>query len=154
MISKKSKDVASDILKKYREKNGDDIVYDLTSSNAQRNINRPQLKTPNGLDEYMKEHLSKGIERISVVVSFIVETDGRISCPVVERGNDLKAVKNVIHCLRNTKGWQPAVKDGVPVRARVSHFFSYKTVVTMVQRSVPVYNRPNNYNSFQRRRGF
>ena len=102
----------------------------------------------------MKKHLSTTTEKVSVVVSFIVETDGHISCPVVERGNDLKAVKNVIHCLRKTKGWQPAIKDGMPVRSRISHFFSYKTVVTTVQRSIPVYNRPNSYNDFRRRRGF
>ena len=154
-ISKKSKDVADDILKKFGEKNGGDVVYDLTSFKAYKNINRPLLNTPNGLDEYMKEHLSKSTEKVSVVVSFIVETDGRISCPVVERGNDLKAVKNVINCLRKTKGWQPALKDGIPVRSRISHFFSYKTVVTTVQRSIPVYSpRPRSNNDLQRRRGF
>ena len=153
-ISKKSKDVAGDMLKIYGEKNGDDVVYDLTSFKASKNIHRPLLNTPNGLDEYMKKHLSTTTEKVSVVVSFIVETDGRISCPVVERGNDLKAVKNVIHCLRKTKGWQPAIKDGMPVRSRISHFFSYKTVVTTVQRSIPVYNRPNSYNDLRRRRGF
>ena len=154
-INKKSKDVAGDLLIKDREKGGHDVVYDLTSYDNHKDISRPRLKTPNGLDDYMKEHLSKSTEKVSVVVSFIVETDGSISCPIVERGNDLEAVKNVIHCLRKTKGWQPAVKDGVAVRARISHFFSYKKVVTMVQRSVPVYNRPNyNYNDLQRRRGF
>ena len=154
-INKKSKDVASDILKKHGEKEGNDVVYDLTSNNAHKDISRPQLKTPNGLDEYMKENLSHATDKVSVVVSFIVETDGHISCPVVEQGNELKAVKNVIHCLRKTEGWQPAVKDGVPVRSRISHFFSYKTVVTTVQRSVPVYGRPNStFDDYRRRRGF
>ena len=153
-ISKKSKDVVGDILIKNGEKGGNDVVYNLTSHNAHKNISRPQLNSPNGLDEYMKDHLSQSTEKVSVVVSFIVEKDGRISCPVVERGNDLKAVKNVIHCLRNTKGWQPAIKDGVPVRARISHFFSYKTVVTMVNRSVPVYNNPTTFDDYRRRRRY
>ena len=153
-ISKKSKEVSGDIMKKYGEKNGTDVVYDLTSYNANGSIIRPRLKTEDGLDEYMKQHLSKKNEIVNVVVSFIAETDGRISCPVVERGNDLKAVKDVIRCLRKTKGWQPAVKDGMPVRARISHFFSYKTVVTVVRRSVPVYNRLNTFDDYRKRRGF
>ena len=150
-INKKSKDAADDLQKKHEENDNIEAVYDLTSYSHHQGIKRPQLKKPDGLDEYMKEHLSKNTETVSVVASFIVEKDGRVSCPVVERANDLKAAKNVIHCLRKTKGWQPAYKDGVPVRARISHFFSYKKVVTVVQMSVPVYRPRSIYNNYRRR---
>lgn len=125
-ISKKSKKTADDILKWSEESKGGNVVYDLTVENTINNgIVRPRFKTENGLDEYMKSHLSTSFEKIYVMVSFIVETDGSISCPIVEKGNDLKAIKAVVRQLRKTKKWQPAVKDGVPVRARINHTFSY-----------------------------
>ena len=153
MISKKSKQTAADILKMSDERTGNSVVYDLTLDNTSNyGIERPQLNSKDGLDEYMRSHLSTSFEKIYVIASFIVETDGRISCPVVEKGYDLKAVKAVIHQLRKTKGWQPALKNGIPVRARIQHTFSYKRVVTTVTRTVPVYSQPSTFIPRTRRR--
>lgn len=142
-ISKKSKKTANDILELSDERTINNYVYDLIRLDNNKDVIRPQMKTEGGLDKYMKDHLSTSFESIYVIASFIVETDGTISCPIVEKGNDLKAIKNVIHHLRKTKNWQPALKDGVPVKARISHVFSYKRVVTIVTRTIPVYNQPN-----------
>jgi hypothetical protein len=121
------------------EKNSD--YFDLTDGKKCPGVTRPLMNyTLNGLDEYMKENLTISFETLYVKVSFFVETDGTVSCPVVEKGDDIKANKEIIHLLRKTKNWYPAQKDGVSVRSRISHVFSYKQVVTRVPAANPSYS--------------
>ena len=137
-IDKKAKTLGNDILCML-EKNSD--YFDLTDGKKCPGVTRPLMNyTLNGLDEYMKENLTIAFETLLVKVSFFVEADGTISCPVVEKGDDIKANKEIIHLLRKTKNWYPAQKDGVSVRSRISHVFSYKQVVTRVPAANPSYS--------------
>jgi len=147
----KAKAVANDILKVISFNTHPDLLVDFTKDNVRSGASRPLYKgSEEGLDEYMKKHLNTSFDIIYVKASFVVETNGKISCPIVEDCNDLNAAKMVIGKLRKTKKWQPALIDGVPVRSRLSHVFSYKTVVRQItppaMRS-PVYNpyRQNNW---------
>ena len=103
-LKKKAKAVSNDIIKMKEVTENPRLLADFTTNTGSFGVSRPLFKgAENGLDEYMKSHLSTSFEKIFVKATFIVETDGTISCPVVEEGNDLKAIKMVIRKLRKTK---------------------------------------------------
>lgn len=144
-FAKKAKVLAVDIEKIKKERTGSDVLVDFTNDSDVKDVSFPLYKgTRDGLDDYMKSHLSTSFGVIYVNANFVVETDGTVSCPIVTTGKNLKANKMVIQKLRKTKKWQPAMKDGVPVRSRVSHVFSYRTITTTVKVKVPVYSPVRN----------
>ena len=129
-ISDKSKDAFKDVVLMKEFLSGKAYAYDFLDGYKHPNTKRPDFNN-NGLDNYMKKKLeNSSFDRVLVTVSYIVETDGTISCPIVEKCSNIKLASKIVKYLRNTKGWISAQKDESTVRARVMHTFAYRRIVT------------------------
>lgn len=82
-----------------------------------KNIVYPKLAEKNDVKGYVN-------------IKFVVEKNGDVSNVVAENSSVTTYGHN----------WYPAQKDGVSVRSRISHVFSYKQVVTRVPAANPSYN--------------
>lgn len=113
------------------------VLMTLTCSFSALNFNRDVINKidqaaifPGG-PEVFSQYLIKNTRQMSVKngtvnVSFIVESNGKVSNEKVEKGLDDSSNKEALRVIRLSPKWKPASQNGIPVRSAYQISINYK----------------------------
>jgi len=82
-------------------------------------------------DKLIKAHfdgcglnLSSGEKNTVIFTSFVIDSTGTPSSPILLKGTDSTMFKSVIDCMKKTRKWTPAIKNGKNVSCRYNFAFN------------------------------